>query len=81
MDKTQAINIINNIKENQSFDSVVEALEDAVVFIILQPEYNHQKTMEFLEASKSNKLGGSAIYLNKALETARLQLKQANKTK
>lgn len=81
MDKTQAIDIINNIKEKQSIDSVVEALEDAVVFITLQPEYNHQKTMEFLEASKSNKLGGVAIYLNGALETARLQLKQANKKK
>ncbi len=81
MDKITAINIINTIKENQTFNTVIEVLEDVIVFITLQPEYNHQKTMEFLEASKSNKLGGVSIYLNKALEFARLQLKQANKIK
>ncbi len=79
MKKEQALERIYLVKSKRTEDYIQEVLNKIENNINQQEIFSYQDTMKFIQDQMSSKLGGIYIYIDKALEFLKNELKSEYK--
>ena len=79
MNKEKNLEIIDVIKKNRNKLYEKEVLDQVREYISSQETYSYEKTMQYIQSLKSNKLGGIYGYINKVLEYLKNAMKKVKR--
>ena len=79
MEKEIALEKVSLVKSRRTEDYIQEVLVRVEDYIKSQETFSYQDTMKFIQEQMSGKLGGIYIYINKALEFLKNELKSEYK--
>ena len=75
MEKEKALEKVSLVKSRRTEDYIQEVLITVEDYINSQETFSYQDTMKFIQEQMSGKLGGIYMYINKALEFLKNELK------
>lgn len=75
MEKEKALEKVSLIKSRRTEDYIQEVLIRVEDYINSQEPFSYQDTMKFIQEQMSGKMGGIYMYINKALEFLKNELK------
>lgn len=75
MEKEKALEKVSLVKSRRTEDYIQEVLIRVEDYINSQETFSYQDTMNFIQRQMSGKLGGIYMYINKALEFLKNELK------
>jgi hypothetical protein len=75
MEKEIALEKVSLVKSRRTEDYIQEVLVRVEDYIKSQETFSYQDTMKFIQEQMSGKLGGIYMYINKALEFLKNELK------
>ena len=75
MEKEKALEKVSFVKSRRTEDYIQEVLIRVEYYINSQETFSYQDTMKFIQEQMSGKLGGIYMYINKALEFLKNELK------
>ena len=75
MEKEKALEKVSLVKSRRTADYIQEVLISVEDYINSQETFSYQDTMKFIQEQMSDKLGGIYMYINKALEFLKNELK------
>lgn len=75
MRKEKALEKVSLVKSRRTEDYIQEVLIRVEDYINSQEIFSYQDTMKFIQEQMSGKLGGTYMYINKALKFLKNELK------
>ena len=75
MEKEKALEKVSFVKSRRTEDYIQEVLIRVEDYINSQEPFSYQDTMKFIQEQMSGKMGGIYMYINKALEFLKNELK------
>ena len=75
MEKEKALEIVSYVKTRRTANYIQEVLIKIEDNINTQETFSYQDTMKFIQDQMSGKLGGIYMYINRALELLKNELK------
>ena len=75
MDREKALEKVSLVKSRRTEDYIQEVLIRVEDYINSQEIFSYQDTMKFIQEQMSGKMGGIYMYINKALEFLKNELK------
>ena len=75
MEKEKALEKVSLVKSRRTEDYIQEVLIRVEDYINSQETFSYQDTMKFIQEQMSGKMGGIYMYINKALEFLKNELK------
>ena len=75
MEKEKALEKVSLVKSRRTEDYIQEVLIRVEDYINSQKTFSYQDTMKFIQEQMSGKMGGIYMYINKALEFLKNELK------
>ena len=75
MSKELALEKIRLVKSKRNEDYIQSVMIEIEDFVNLQESFSYQELMNFIQTKYSNKLGGIYMYINKALDFLKNELK------
>ena len=75
MEKEKALEKVSLVKSRRTEDYIQEVLIRIEDYINTQETFSYQDTMKFIQEQMSGKMGGIYMYINKALEFLKNELK------
>ena len=75
MEKEKALEKVSFVKSRRTEDYIQEVLIRVEDYINSQEIFSYQDTMKFIQEQMSGKMGGIYMYINKALEFLKNELK------
>ena len=75
MDREKALEKVSLVKSRRTEDYIQEVLIRVEDYINSQEVFSYQDTMKFIQEQMSGKMGGIYMYINKALEFLKNELK------
>ena len=75
MEKEKALEKVSHVKSRRTEDYIQEVLIRVEDYINSQETFSYQDTMKFIHEQMSGKMGGIYMYINKALEFLKNELK------
>ena len=75
MEKEKALEKVSLVKSRRTEDYIQEVLIRIEDYINSQEPFSYQDTMKFIQEQMSGKMGGIYMYINKALEFLKNELK------
>lgn len=79
MEKEKALEKVSLVKSRRAEDYIQEVLIRVEDYINSQETFSYQDIMKFIQEQMSCKMGGRYIYINKALEFLKNELKTEHK--
>lgn len=78
IEKEQFIECVNFVIQSKNNDYVIDKL-NSIISYINSNEYNYDKTMHYIQLLYSEKLGGVYMFLNRALDFLKNEVRHQNK--
>ena len=75
MEREKALEKVSLVKSRRTEDYIQEVLIRVEDYINSQEIFSYQDTMKFIQEQMSGKMGGIYMYINKALEFLKNELK------